>query len=168
MENEKTLLFVDKNNVRVFAGDTMLIAAGKSDRFNGIYGTILETKEGRAVLCFSKEFASIFYGEADEKKRMAMFDLSEIIKIDLSEHPELRANALYNRRHYYHVAKLPYPFSPENKCICGGCQKLVTKRIMYNVQGIVSEYDVCEEHEHFDAGHGDIFPGEHISILEKG
>ena len=79
----------------------------------------------------------------------------------------MRANALYNRRHYYHVAKLPYPFSPENKCICGGCQELATKRILFNVEGVVGEYDVCKSHEHFDGGRGNIFPGEHISILEK-
>lgn len=137
--------------------DNVLIVVPDTHDFHKAYGKVKKVIADQVLVSFGLEFSDLFrYGDTEDK-RIEKFDKKEVVKFNPDDHPEIKANLVYGENRYHHLYITTYKFSPENDCICKGCDKKAHKRILFNVWGTVREYDVCEEHAKFDGWCGDSF-----------
>jgi len=125
---------------------------------NGKVKRIIEGKNSMkiAIVHFFPEFKHIFGDFYDQGITESKFTLGKLKKFNIDEYPEIKANRLYGLDHC-DVEQLRYKFSSENICMKSACKNKVSRRILFNFDGSINEYDVCEEHAVIDGDSGPFY-----------
>ena len=70
---------------------------------------------------------------------------------------ENKAKKLFGET-WHHFYQLTKKLDPQKNCTYKGCKEKNTERIMVNIWGCVSEFDVCDNHKEFHGKCMDVFP----------
>ena len=153
-------------------GDIVQFNLGEEYQLNGCYGQIDKINKTNIRVYIPKKYSWVYGYEYYQKKRFTdSFKPSQLKVVGcIEDFLEMRVSLLYNKS-YHSLSTYKYKFSPNNDCSVEGCNCKAVKRILYNCWGIVSEFDVCEEHAKYDGYCGDGFPHKKdyhpVDMIEK-
>lgn len=134
-------------------GDDVLILVPLNHSFHGAHGTIKKINKKTIDVFIPKEWAHLWGPHYEEGKSFWEFSPQELKKFSFKEFPA--RDALRN-------GEIPFllfdPPSPNTHCMCEGCERNVTHRIIYKSHSALAQYDVCSIHSNVDGKQGARLP----------
>jgi hypothetical protein len=137
-------------------GDIVTVLSGA---FEGAQGKIVGIRKGGIIrVLISKAHEYMLGFCSSDREKIIRFTEKEL-RQDSDWTSEVKAIQLFGKKMFHSLRLLPKPFNPETECMCEGCSKKATSRIMVNLWGLIYEFDVCDEDRKKYHGKGmDCFP----------